>query len=122
MFPENLLKAIHEFDDQPKRPRKDEFGGKWLQALGYHVYKQGFPNNLDNLPPVPVLDIGINNNKSEGSGTSENENDTSCGGSLAINVQDVSLELRPRDSPYGRNMRKWRRQRTANDTQPFRTI
>lgn len=106
MFPETLLRAIHDFDETPQRPREHEFGGKWLETLGYHVYKQGFPNNLDQLPPLPVLDFATNEN---------------CG-SLTINVQDVSLELRPRDSPYGRKMRQWRRQRTANDTQPFPII
>ena len=106
MFPETLLRAIHEFDDALQRPREHNFGGKWLERLGYHVYKQGFPNNLDQLPPLPVLDTNASAN---------------CG-SLTMNVQDVSLELRPRDSPFGRKMRWWRRQRTANDTQPFPTI
>jgi hypothetical protein len=123
MFPQALLREIHEFDDRPlfggnsRRDNGDNEGvgssnngGKWLERLGYHVYKQGFPNNLDNLPPIPVLKI-----------TSASDTD-SLSGSMAINVQDVSLELRPRDSPYGRNMRRWRRKRTANDTEPFPTI
>eukprot|EP00536_Pseudo-nitzschia_multiseries_P018193 jgi/Psemu1/293378/fgenesh1_pg.2242_\ len=42
--------------------------------------------------------------------------------SMTINIPDVSLELRPRDSPYGRNMTYWRRNRTENDTQPFPTV
>jgi len=125
MFPQALLRAIHEFDNRPllggNSPRnngEDEDGssnsnsGKWLERLGYHVYKQGFPNNLDNLPPIPVLKT---------TSASDTDND-SRSGSLAINVQDVSLELRPRDSPYGRNLRRWRRKRTANDTEPFPTI
>jgi hypothetical protein len=124
MFPQALLKAIHEFDDRPllrNNRRDDEDGsssGKWLERLGYHVYKQGFPNNLDNLPPIPVLKTKT---IKEGCATSAGDGD-SRNGSLAINIQDVSLELRPRDSPYGRNMRRWRRKRTANDTEPFPTI
>ena len=114
MFPERLLKAIHEFDDQPQPPRSgrnETTRGNWLECLGYHVYKQGFPNNLDRLPPIPVLDTTVSTTAT-----------ANANHSLTINVQDVSLELRSRDSPYGRNMRKWRRERTANDTHPFPTI
>ena len=127
MFPQALLRAIHDFDNRPlfggNSPRnngEDEDGssisnsGKWLERLGYHVYKQGFPNSLDNLPPIPVL-------KTTSASDTDTDNDSRIG-SLAINVQDVSLELRPRDSPYGRNLRRWRRKRTANDTEPFPTV
>ena len=104
MFPDRLLKAIHEFDDLPQSKNGC---GNWLERLGYHVYKQGFPNNLDQLPPVPKLEF------------TRSDNDD---GKLTMNIQDVSLELRPRDSPYGRNMRQWRRKYTAKDTQPFPTL
>ncbi len=106
MFPDRMLMAIHEFDDLPQT-KNNEGCGNWLERLGYHVYKQGFPNNLDKLPPVPKLDFARNDKDS---------------GKLMINIQDVSLELRPRDSPYGRNMRQWRRKYTAKDTQPFPTL
>jgi len=118
LFPQQLLTQIHDFDDLPNNLRRnnnnkhDQGGGGWLERLGYHVYKQGFPNNLHNLPPVPVLDT-TNCGEEDNGGSSSN---------LTINVKDVSLELRPRDSPYGRNMRRWRRKRTANDTIPFPTI
>mmetsp|Transcript_19708 Transcript_19708/g.44312 ORF Transcript_19708/g.44312 Transcript_19708/m.44312 type:complete len:113 (-) Transcript_19708:114-452(-) len=111
MFPKDLLRAIHDFDDRHfghLRP-KDHQTGKWLERLGYHVYKQGFPNNLNRLPPVPVLEL-------------EDDDETRGTGRLAMNTGDVSLELRPRNSPYGRNLRQWRRERTAKDTKPFPTI
>lgn len=111
LFSQQMLKQIHDFDDLPKIRRNnknDDQGGGWLERLGYHIYKQGFPNNLDSLPPVPALD------STECCGDDNN-------GSLAINIQDVSLELRPRDSPYGRNMSRWRRKLTENDTAPFPT-
>jgi hypothetical protein len=116
LFPRELLQQIHDFDDLPNPRRKndkDDRAGGWLERLGYHIYKQGFPNNLNNLPPVPVLDTTRCGGED---GSSRN------GGSLTINARDVSLELRPRDSPYGRNMRRWRRKLTANDTIPFPTI
>lgn len=106
MLPQRLLKVTHEYDDLPPS-KNDEGCGNWLERLGYHVYKQGFPNNLDQLPPVPRLEF--------------NSNDEDCG-KLTMNIQDVSLELRPRDSPYGRNMRQWRRHFTAKDTKPFPTL
>jgi hypothetical protein len=128
LFPPGLLKMIHDFDDLPSgkiRPGEmDGSSGKWLERLGYHVYKQGFPNNLDNLPPVPVLECTTNGRVgvAEESSSVVDGDSSIVSPSLAINVKDVSLELRPRDSPYGRNMRRWRRERTARDTEPFPTI
>ena len=104
MFHPRLLQQIHDLDDN---------GNQWLGRLGYHVYRQEFPENINRLPPLPVLE--------ENPVQIKNSHHSQCG-NLTINVQDVSLELRPRDSPYGRNMRKWRRQRTADDTEPFPTI
>jgi hypothetical protein len=51
-----------------------------------------------------------------------NGNDTTVNNTLTINKQDISLELRSRNSPYGRNMRCWRRKYTDNDTKPFPTM
>ena len=178
LFPQQLLRDIHDYDDDycatiyddsnnspntssSQSAQNDEVG--WLERLGYHVYKQGFPNNLNNLPPVPVLEVvpsssssspvvpssssstdappavavaaenynfnatatttntNTNNyiNNSGGSTTTEESKPLP---SLTINSPDVSLELRSRDSPYGRNMRRWRRKYTANDTKPFPTL
>ena len=101
-FPPNLLRAIHDFDDRQfgnLRPKKIDNGGRWLERLGYHVYKQGFPNNLNRLPPVPILQPTPNNNDAVDEAAVSNGDR-----SLTINVQDVSLELRERDSPKGCNM------------------
>jgi len=103
----SLLKVIHDYDHNG-----------WLERLGYHVYRQDFPNNLDRLPPIPVLDCDGGNDAAKTSICTK----MSSSGSLTINAPVVSLELRSRDSPYGRNMTHWRRKRTKKDTQPFPTV
>ena len=173
LFPSTLLRDIHdEFDNQNhnsnhsndddddvdddvaaaidtiKEGGDDGNGDSWLERLGYHVYKQGFPNNLNKLPPVPELQLKeilpttnksnstngtttcTNNGSGSGSGIVTNGDDGTIitnpishgRGTLTINQQDISLELRSRDSPFGRNMRRWRRKYTSNDTKPFPTV
>ncbi|OEU19468.1 P-loop containing nucleoside triphosphate hydrolase protein [Fragilariopsis cylindrus CCMP1102] len=140
IFPSiQLLRDIHDFDDSYNNNRRHGRGDRggdgcgWLERLGYHVYKQGFPNNLNNLPPVPILQLQMepqeptatksNANGSSTCNTAVNRNQNgNIKNTLTINQQDISLELRSRDSPYGRNMRRWRRTYTDNDTKPFPTM
>eukprot|EP00980_Cylindrotheca_fusiformis_P012806 scaffold3151_cov110-Cylindrotheca_fusiformis.AAC.4 len=85
-----LLREMHALDRE-----------NWLKRLGYHVYEQEFPNNLNSLP---VLELPSGDTPFK---------------SLAINT---GIDLRPPDSPYGRLMRNWRRKHTKDDTEPFPTI
>lgn len=97
-FSPELLEELHDLDDNITEKNH------WLKKLGYHIYCQDFPNNLDQLPSVPPSsDV-----ESVGAGNS----------SMRIN-EPRPKELRPHDSPFGRKMRDWRRRYTANDTQPF---
>jgi hypothetical protein len=80
-------------------------GNGWLERLGYHVQRQDFPKNIMCLPELPVR---------------QGSDDKQCA-FMAIN-QPLSNELRSQDSPFGRNMRQWRRQHTNDDTSPFPTV
>jgi hypothetical protein len=91
-YPPELLSSLHEMDDQG-----------WLQKFGYDVRRQNFPNNLDSLPSVPQP------------GSNHSHDAT-----IAINQPEI--DLRPRNCPYGRKMRDWRRNHTHDDTQPFPTV
>ena len=101
-YPPELLHQMHEID---------KFG--WLEKMGYHVYNQGFPQNIANgdFPPLPVT-------FEEDKGNNSAPNPASI--LLRIN-QPSNLELRPSHCPYGRNMRNWRRTHTNDDTTPFPT-
>lgn len=86
-----VLHAMHEIDQDG-----------WLSRLGYHVFEQDFPNNLDSLPALGDAPRGIS--------------------SRSVLVNQPDIDLRPPQSPFGRLMRDWRRKRTKADTQPFPTI
>jgi hypothetical protein len=86
-----LLTALHSIDQDG-----------WLKRLGYHVYHQNFPNNLDSLPVL-------------GETTGDNS-------SRFVLINQSEIDLRPSNCPYGRLMRDWRRKRTNDDREPFPTI
>ena len=100
-YSEVFLQELHSLIDI-----LDGYG--WLERLGYHVKRQGFPKNITCLPELPLHDT---KNHAEGGSASY----------VSIN-QPLSKELRPRDSPFGRNMRQWRRQYTDDDRNPFPTV
>ncbi|KAG7354169.1 sulfotransferase family protein [Nitzschia inconspicua] len=80
---------------------------RWMHRLGYDIWQQDFPNNLARMPDLPVH---------RNSQLANSNRDT-------ISVNDsVHKELRPRNSPFGRNMRSWRRQHTNDDQNPFPTV
>jgi hypothetical protein len=87
----DLLQSMHEIDEKG-----------WLKQFGYHVYKQGFPQNLKSLP-----------NMADTRG--ENK-------AVSMVINQPGIHLRSSNSPYGRKMRDWRRMFTKDDTKPFPTI
>lgn len=117
----DLLQELHDMDESGGSGGGNGNGnGGWLERLGYHVYRQGFPNNLDSLPPLPPAGCGGNN-----SNNNNNKGDDRSGGGSSISLtinSPLSHELRTRDCPFGRNMRDWRREHTDNDTRPFPTV
>jgi Sulfotransferase domain len=95
IYQAKLLQELHEKMDvlDPNH---------WMDSLGYS--QDCFPNNLTTgLPPLPQP-------KSVPPKTTL----------LPVN-DSIAKELRPRDSPFGRNMRNWRRQHTKDDEEPFPT-
>ncbi|KAL3924973.1 MAG: hypothetical protein SGILL_000711 [Bacillariaceae sp.] len=101
LYTPKLLQEMHDMSDF-----LDENG--WLERLGYHISRQGFPKNVHCLPELPVKE------------DTNGENFETIA-SFPIN-EPFSHELRPRSSPYGRNMRQWRRQFTDDDRTPFPTV
>jgi hypothetical protein len=96
-YPPDLFEALHQMDEHG-----------WLERFGYHVLNnpEGFPKNLEeSLPPPPPQKIIT---------------ETTSSTTMTINQPDI--DLRPRNCPYGRNMRTWRRAHTMNDTRPFPTV
>jgi Sulfotransferase domain/7 transmembrane sweet-taste receptor of 3 GCPR len=80
----------------------------WIERLGYSIWTpdEKFPNNLE------CFDLQVPGRDKVATSTTE---------TLAIN-DNIAMELRPRDSPYGRNFRNWRRQHTKDDQEPFPTV
>lgn len=103
-----LLERLHAMDD-------DQGSGGWLKRLGYHVYDQGFPNNMDSMPPVPV-------STHQSRPKMNNPNIASSSPPPSMTINQPEIDLRPRNCPYGRNMRAWRRRHTKDDTEPFPTV
>ena len=118
-YPIDLLKNLHSIYDEHtsdvattssgtmnnKKIKKDI---NWIKVLGYDIFEQDFPNNLDSLPSLHPTTMTV---------------DASGGAGAVMKVNEPrSLELRSSDSPYGRNMRDWRRQHTKNDNQPFQVV
>lgn len=101
-YDDALIQAMHDMDS------KEE---SWLETFGYHVYNQGFPNNLTGQD---------NDTKCQGK-SSDHELSRNVAGHVQVN-QPRNQELRPQDSPFGRNMRDWRRSHTEQDTRPFPTV
>jgi hypothetical protein len=97
---QEFIKEMHQID------KNDLF-----KRFGYHVYDQDFPNQQP-LPPMKQLLLGPT--------TTTAQTTKVVTSSLTINRPDGSV--RPPNCPFGRNMRSWRRQRTADDTKPFPTI
>lgn len=93
-----LLRRMHDMDKS-----------EWLEKLGYHVFDQGFPDNLSDKK-YPSFHEPYNGHKSE-----------LIDAAVQIN-NPPEMELRSPSCPYGRNMRVWRRKRTKDDTEPFPTI
>jgi hypothetical protein len=97
-YPPDLLETLHQMDEHG-----------WLERFGYHVLNnpEGFPKNLEeSLPPPPPPQKEIT--------------ETLSSTTMTINQPDI--DLRPRNCPYGRNMRTWRRAHTMDDTRPFPTV
>lgn len=71
-----------------------------LKYFGYHIFDQDFPQNF-------VL----------GTAPDVEEND----GNTALSIMRVNSGslVRPRNCPFGRDMRNWRLRHTNNDTEPF---
>jgi Sulfotransferase domain len=96
-YPADLQQQLHALDTSG-----------WMETFGYHVYKQRFPYNVEEggMPPVPATTTNVKSaNHAKG---------------LPINFPPHD-ELRPSSSPFGRNMRDWRRKYTSDDTNPFPT-
>jgi hypothetical protein len=106
-YTKELIEELHQLMDI-----LDEYG--WLERLGYHVVRQGFPNNINNLPSLP-------SHTSIDTATTTETNTTATTTALLPINQPPSKGLRPPNSPFGRNMRQWRRQYTNDDTNPFPT-
>jgi len=100
-YPPDLQQRLHEIDTKG-----------WLETFGYHVFKQSFPKNIHQggLPPLQGATImKVHPHQS-----------TSSSKGIQVNFPPTD-ELRPPLSPYGRNMRDWRRKHTNDDLNPFPT-
>ena len=93
-----LMEELHRYDNETKM----------LLRFGYHVYLQDFPQN-----------IVINQHRHFYMEEQPQRHNDDLRSSLEINH---AFDLRPRNCPYGRLMRAWRRERTEDDTKPFPTI
>lgn len=82
--------------------------GGWMERLGYDIWTQRFPDNLERLPALPMREL-------PDPGAAVNTTP------MPIN-DNVTKELRSRRSPFGRNLRDWRRQHTNDDHSPFPTL
>jgi hypothetical protein len=96
-YPQDLQQQLHNIDTSG-----------WLETFGYHIFKQNFPQNIlqGGMPPVPAIKT------------------TSPRSALMKGIEinfPPKVELRPPSSPFGRNMRDWRRKYTDDDTNPFPT-
>lgn len=140
-YPMDLLKELHSMyassgddnddNDDSEALSDTNYNSKikketnWIKVLGYDVFEQGFPNNLDSLPPLPETSLFASlsaaphsvdlASASDDIMKKKNNNKTK---KMKVN-EPQSLELRSMDSPFGRRMRDWRRQHTADDTRPF---
>jgi hypothetical protein len=114
-LPPDLVQELHEMDDKHNG---------WLLKLGYHMFEQGFPNNIHCLPPIPhtaAAAAAATMSTTPPTGVvRSNSSSSTVGSSIPIN-RPSSQELRSKDSPFGRNMREWRRVYTYDDTKPFPT-
>jgi hypothetical protein len=106
---------LHEIHNKLREGSWDPH--RWLQRLGYDLWSQNFPHNLLRLPELPQqLHISTTTT------TLSTHQYCHFGGVGTIHINDdMAKELRPRTSPFGRNMRQWRRQHTNNDQDPFPT-
>jgi hypothetical protein len=93
-FPETLVKELHSLDEKG-----------WLKRFGYHKYDQDFPNNFSsNTAWRPEWQQHDMDHRTEED---------------YVFVNQPNLDLRPRNCPYGRLIRDWRRLHTKDDTKPF---
>jgi hypothetical protein len=101
-YPPDLLQALHQMDEQ----------NGWLERFGYHVLNnnpEGFPTNLEeSFPPPPS--------------PPQKEITKTSSSTTTMTINEASIDMRPRNCPYGRNMRTWRRAHTMDDTRPFPTV
>ena len=102
-----MIQVIHSIEDECAKKNKME--QNLLKKFGYDVIEQQFPENFiqGTAPTLRTEEILCLNN----SGSTRT--------TVKVNVGDL---VRPRDCPFGRVMRNWRRQHTNNDTEPFPTV
>jgi hypothetical protein len=102
-----MIKAIHLIEDECAKKNKME--QNLLKKFGYDVIEQQFPENFihGTAPALGSEELLCFNNFAPTKTT------------VKVNAGDL---VRPRDCPFGRIMRNWRRQHTKNDTEPFPTV
>ena len=77
-----------------------------LTLFGYHIFDQQFPENFVRGTAEDIVLLG-------GNDTLQRD-----GSSKTLRINSGSL-VRPKNCPFGRDMRNWRLQHTSNDTEPF---
>ena len=102
-YSQEMLQYFHSVAASKESEREGE---NLLKYFGYDIFDQNFPENFvsGNVKQFhsnePAASVTYNNNSS------------------TVRVNSGNL-VRPKDCPFGRDMRNWRLQHTENDTKPF---
>jgi hypothetical protein len=108
-YPPDLLETLHQMDKQQNG---------WLERFGYHVLNN---NNPEGLFPKNMMEESLLPSSSPPP-QKEIITEKSSSSTTTMTINQPDIDLRPRNCPYGRNMRTWRRAHTMDDTRPFPTV
>jgi hypothetical protein len=102
-------KSIARFANNHLLEDMHSVAGPMLGLLGYHVFTQNFPHNMNQMPK---RDRVVLNYKGEIRDSAIRTSD------ICINI---GTELRAPDNPFGRNITTWRKSQTIDDSKPMPT-
>lgn len=102
------LSFMHELAKQELLQHRVDGEINLLKLFGYDILDQDFPSNTINC----TVPLDFHHIYRDGASNAESSKSIVC----RVNV---GSELRPVNSPYGREMTYWRKSQTKDDTEPF---
>jgi hypothetical protein len=102
-------KSLGRFANNKLLEDMHSVAGPMLGILGYNVFTQNFPDNMNQMPKRERVVLNYK------AGMEENATLTT---DICINI---GTELRAPDNPYGRNITAWRKSQTMGDSKPMPT-